>query len=175
MIIRKTCAAFVAAGTFAILLAACSNPPLPPPASNRTSPTAMVVAIRAARANDKSVVQVAPLRDPAVDGFLDSAHAAENAGNYQDALGKIDAALKLSPDAPDILQFRAEVEILLRNYPAADADARRSFALGPKVGGLCASNWQTVLEIAESTNDQAGVATARTARDKCHKAGPVRM
>lgn len=165
----------VAAGAFAILLAACSNPPLPPPASDRTSPTAMVEAIRAAGANDKSVVQIAPLRDPAVDGFLDQAHAAENAGKYQDALDKVDAALKLSPDAPDILQFRAEVEILMRNYPAADADARRSFALGPKVGGLCASNWQTVQEVAEADNRQGEVATANTARDKCHKAGPVRM
>ncbi|MGH8215228.1 MAG: tetratricopeptide repeat protein, partial [Rhodanobacteraceae bacterium] len=91
-------AAMVAAAG-ALLLAACSNPPLPPPASERSSPTAMVEAIRAAGANDKSVVQVAPLRDPAVDGFLDRAHADENAGKYQDALDKIDAALKLSPDA----------------------------------------------------------------------------
>lgn len=175
MIIRKTRVLGAIAGTLAMLLAACSNPPLPPPASDRSSPTAMVEAIRAAGANDKSVVQVAPLRDPAVDGYLDAAHAAENAAKYQDALDKIDAALKLSPDAPDILQFRAEVEILLRNYPAADADARRSFVMGPKVGGLCASNWQTMLEIAEAENKHADVATARTARDKCHKAGPVRM
>ncbi|HET9819691.1 MAG TPA: tetratricopeptide repeat protein [Rhodanobacteraceae bacterium] len=175
MIEKKGLAVAVIAGIFAMVLAACSNPPLPPPASGRSSPTAMVEAIRAAGANDKSVVQVAPLRDPAVDGFLDRAHQAENAGKYQDALDKIDAALKLSPDAPDILQFRAEVEILLRDYPEAAADARRSFALGPKVGGLCASNWQTLLEIAEADNRQADVATARTARDKCHKAGPVRM
>lgn len=174
MIKWKACAA-IAAGSFAMLLAACSHPPLPPPASNRVSPTAMVEAIRAARIGDKSVVQIAPLRDPAVDGFVDGARVDENVGKYREALDKIDAALKLSPDAPDILQFRAEIEILLRDYPAADADAQRSFALGPKVGGLCASNWQTVLEIAESKNDQAGVADARIKRDACHKAGPVRM
>lgn len=168
------CAAMAAAAC-ALLLSACSNPPLPPPASERSSPTAMVEAIRAAGAKDQSVVQVAPLRDPAVDGFLDRAHAAENAGNYADAIAKVDSALKLSPDAPDILQFRAEVEILLRKYAAAESDARRSFVLGPKVGGLCASNWQTILEIAQAGNRQADVATARTARDKCHKPGPVRM
>ena len=115
------------------------------------------------------------MRDPAVDGYLDRAHADENTGKYQDALDKVDAALKLSPDAPDILQFRAEIEILLRDYPAADADARRSYALGSKVGGLCAGNWQTVLEIALARNDQAGAAFARNARKQCHKAGPVRM
>jgi tetratricopeptide (TPR) repeat protein len=115
------------------------------------------------------------VRYPAVDGYLDGAHADESAGRYQEALAKIDAALKLSPDAPDILQYRAEIEILLRNYAAADADARKSFELGPKVGGLCASNWQTVLEIAESKHDEAGVAFARNGREQCHKAGPVRL
>jgi hypothetical protein len=174
MIRKFTFAAIGAAGTV-VLLAGCSHPPLPAPNVDRPTPTAMVVAIRAARDRDKSVVQVTPLRDPAVDGYLDGAHADENAGRYQDALDKVNAALKLSPDAPDILQFRAEIEILLRDYPAAAADARRSYALGSKVGGLCASNWETVLEIDQSNNDAAGVARAHEARDACHKAGPVRM
>ncbi|HEX5352771.1 MAG TPA: tetratricopeptide repeat protein [Rhodanobacteraceae bacterium] len=173
MIRKPGWAALVAAA--AVMLAGCSHPPLPPLSSSRHSPTAMVEAIRAARAADESVVEVVPLRDPAVDGYLDAAHADENTGKYRAALDKVDAALKLSPDAPDILQFRAEIEILLRDYPAADADARKSFALGPKVGGLCASNWQTVLEIAESKNDQTDIRFARKRRDACHKAGPVRM
>jgi tetratricopeptide (TPR) repeat protein len=170
----KTCVV-VATSALAVLLVGCSHPPLPLPGPGRLSPTAMVEAIRAARNDDHSVVQVVPLRDPAVDGYLDGARADEAAGRYQDALQKIDAALQLTPQAPDILQFRAEVEILLRDYPAAATDAQRSFALGPRVGGLCASNWQTLLEIAETNNDQAGVQAARKARDACHKAGPVRM
>ena len=159
----------------AVVLAGCSHPPQPAPVSSRLSPTTMVEAIRAAGAADKSVVQVTPLRDPNVDGYLDGAHADENAGKYQDALMKVNQALKLSPDAPDILQFRAEIEILLKNDAAAEADARRSYDLGAKVGGLCASNWETVLEIADSKNDQAGVQSTRTTRDACHKAGPIRM
>lgn len=163
------------ATAFAMLLAGCSHPPMPSPASDRVSPTAMVEAIRAANVSDKSVVQIVPLRDPAVAGYLDGARADESAGKYQDALAKLNAALKLSSEAPDILQSRAEVEILLRDYAAADADARKSFELGPKVGGLCASNWQTVLEIAQSKHDEAGVAFARNGREQCHKAGPVRL
>lgn len=135
----------------------------------------MVVAIRAAAARDGSVVQVAPLRDPAVDGYLRRAHADVQATRYAAAWENIDAALKLSPDAPDILQFRAEVEILLGDFPSAEADARRSFELGPKVGGLCAGNWQTVLEIAEAGDDMATAAAARASRDACHKPGPVRL
>ena len=167
-------AALSAAG-LAVMLAGCSHPPLPATATNRSSPTAMVQAIRAAGVADKSVVQVTPLRDPAVDGFLDQAHADENAGHYPQALDKVGKALQLSPDAPDILQFRAELEVLTRNYAAADADARKSFALGPKVGSLCASNWETVLQIAQSQQDAAGAERARSSRDACHKAGPVRL
>lgn len=163
----------VAAAT--LLAAACSHPPLPAATASRHSPTEMVVAIRAAAAHEQSVVQVVPLRDPSVDGYLDAARAAEAAGSYAQALAKIDAALKLSPEAPDLLQFRAEVEVLLQQYPAAEADARRSFAMGPKVGGLCASNWQTVLEIAEAQGDAMGVTQARARRDACHEAGPVRL
>jgi hypothetical protein len=163
------------AAALALALAGCSHPPQPTPTSNRLSPTTMVEAIRAAGAGDKSVVQVSPLRDPSVDGYLDGARTDEAAGKYRDALDKLNAALKLSPDAPDILQFRAEIEILLGDDAAAEVDARRSYELGSKVGGLCASNWETVLEIAESKNDQAGVQSARTARDACHKAGPIRM
>ncbi|TAN05395.1 MAG: tetratricopeptide repeat protein [Rhodanobacteraceae bacterium] len=165
--IRKVTGAALAAAGLAALLAGCSHPPMPAPVTHRISPTAMVEAIRAARANDKSVLEITPLRDPNVNGFLDGAHADENAGKYQDALAKVDKALKLSPNSPDILQFRAEIEVLLKDFPAADADARRSWVLGSKVGGLCASNWQTVLEIAQSKNDQAGVQTARKARDAC--------
>lgn len=169
------CCTRSAAAALVLALAACSQPPVPPPASNRVSPTAMVEAIRAAGVNDKSVIQVAPLRDPSVDGYLQAAHAAEAAGRYDDALGKVNAALKLSPDAPDILQYRAEVEILLGNYQAAVADARHSWALGPKLGGLCASNWQTVLEVARSQDNSDAAQRARAQQEECHKPGPVRL
>lgn len=167
-------AALGAAGLAAVL-AGCSHPPLPASATNRGSPTAMVQAIRAAGAADRSVVQVTPLRDPAVDGLLDQAQADESTGHYPQALDKVAKALQLSPDAPDILQFRAELEVLTRDYPAADADARKSYALGPRVGSLCASNWETVLQIAQSRQDAAGAERARSSREACHKAGPVRM
>lgn len=170
--IRTVRWAAVAAVGGALVLAGCSQPSYQSPP---VPPGPMVQAIRAARAADQSVVQVMPLRDPAVSGDLDAAHAAEASGRYQAALDKVNAALQLSPDAPDILQYRAELEIYLRQFPAAMADARQSYALGSKVGGLCASNWQTVFEIAQADKDQAGMAAAQKARADCHEAGPIRM
>lgn len=153
-----------------LLLAGCSRPALVTAAAPGASPAAMVNAIRRVAKQDKSVVKVTPLRDLSVDGYLTRAAQAEHATRFQDALNDINAALKLAPDAPDILQFRAEEEILLRNFAAAEADAQRSFELGPKVGGLCASNWQTLAEIAQAEHNALAARTARMGREGCTEA-----
>ncbi len=135
----------------------------------------IVASIRAAGSRDTSVVEIAPLRNPAIDGFLDAAHAAERAGNIALAISKADSALGLAPDAPDILQYRAELAVRVKDYATAENDARRSYQLGPKVGGLCAKNWQTVLEIEQLKGNAQAVQNARTERDKCQVQGPIRM
>ena len=156
------------------MLAACS-PPAPGPQSMRAPDHDIVAAIRAAGNSDSSVVQIAPLRDPAIDGFLDAARAAERAGDITLAISKTDSALGLAPEAPDILQYRAELAVRARDYTTAENDARRSYALGPKVGGLCAKTWQTVLEIEHLKSNAQAVQNARAERDKCQVPGPVRM
>ena len=157
-----------------VLLAACSQPPAPG-SGMRTPDHDIVAAIRAAGEHDSSVVQIAPLRNPAIDGFLDAAHTAERAGDIGDAIAKADSALQLAPDAPDILQYRAELAVQAKDYATAENDARHSYQLGPKVGGLCAENWQTILEIEQLKNNAQAVQDARTERDKCHVQGPIRM
>lgn len=153
-----------------LLLAGCSRPAVVQPAAPQVSPAAMVNAIRAVARQDKSVVKVTPLRDPSVDGYLAQAHVAEGATRFQEALNDINAALRISPDSPDILQFRAEEQLLLRNFPAAAADAQRSYELGPKVGGLCASNWQTLVEIAQVEHNALAAQTAKMGLKGCTEA-----
>lgn len=167
MMMIKRIAALLLGG---LLLAGCSRPAVAPTPTRQVSPAAMVNAIRAAARHDQSVVKVTPLRNPSVDGYLTRAHVAEGATRFQEALNDINAALKLSPNAPDILQFRAEEELLLRNFPAAAADAQRSFELGPKVGGLCASNWQTLVEIAQAEDNALAVRTAKMGLAGCTEA-----
>jgi tetratricopeptide (TPR) repeat protein len=161
------CAAALLLG--GLLLAGCSRPAVAPSpaAATPVSPAAMVNAIRAIARQDKSVIRVTPLRDPSVEGYLTRAHVAEGATRFQEALDDINAALRISPDSPDILQFRAEEHLLLRNFPAAAADAQRSYQIGPKVGGLCASNWQTLVEIAQSEANALAVTTAKMGLAGC--------
>lgn len=159
----------------AALLAACSQPRGPVQQATRAPDHDLVAAIRAAGAHDTSVVEIVPLRNTSIDGFLEEAHAAEHAGNIAEAIARTDAALKLAPDAPDILQYRAELAVRAKDYEGAEMDARRSYELGPKLGGLCARNWQTVVEIEQLQGHAAAADNARVSRERCHVDGPVRM
>jgi len=135
----------------------------------------LVASIRAAGDREKSVIDVNPLRDAGVAGLQDAAKSDEQAGHYADAAAKLDQAIKLSPNSPDLLQDRAEIAIRMKDYPMAEKLAHQSWSLGPKLGPLCARNWQTVVEIRLQQNDQAGAATARKWVQQCHKPGQPRF
>lgn len=157
------------------LVAACSQP-APPQATRPSKPTYDIVAqIRAAGEREKSAIEVAPLRDPGVQGLQQSAAADERAGNYPDADAKLAQALKRAPDAPELIQDRAEIAVRMQDFPRAEQLAKQSFEMGPKSGSLCARNWQTVYEMRMQANDQPGAASAKAELNKCHIAGPNRF
>ncbi|HET6430721.1 tetratricopeptide repeat protein [Dyella sp.] len=154
------------------LLAGCfqSVQPTPPVAAARPNYD-LVAAIRAAGEREKSIIDVSPLREPAVTALQDAAAADERAGRYADAAAKLDQALKLSPESPDLLQERAELAVRLRDFAAAERLAHQSWTLGPQLGPLCARNWQTIVEMRLQADDAAGAASARKWVQTCHKAG----
>ena len=61
-----------------------------------------------------------------------------------------------------------------KDFGTAERLAHRSWSLGPKLGPLCARNWQTVVEMRLQFRDQAGAASARKWVAQCHKAGVPR-
>ncbi|WP_114240861.1 tetratricopeptide repeat protein [Dyella sp. C9] len=157
------------------LLAACSQPVAPSQATRPTvSDDQMLAAIHAAGEKEKSVIDVNPLRDPGVAALQDSADGDMRTGKYQDAAGKLDQALKISPDSPDLLQDRAELAIRLKDYAGAEKLAQRSWDLGPKLGPLCARNWQTIVELREHAGDESGAANASKSVAQCHVEGMQR-
>ena len=155
------------------LLDACSLfAPRPAPPPRPAAPThGLVAAIRAAGEREQSVISVNPLRDPGVTALLDAARQDERAGQYAAAAAKLDQAIKLSPDSPDLLQDRAEVAVRLKDFATAERLARQSWSLGPKLGPLCARNWQTIVEMRLQAGDPAGATTARKWVQSCHKPG----
>lgn len=164
--ISPLCGALLAA----MLLAGCVTPAPPPPPRPLVPVRDMVAAIRAAGDREASVIAVNPLGEPGVTALQDAARADADAGRYADAAAKLDQALQLSPDAPGLLQDRAEIAIQLKDFSAAEKLAHRSWSLGPKLGPLCARNWQTVVELRLRAGDQAGAATAEKWVGECHKA-----
>jgi len=163
----------------AAALSACtqSGPPAPvvKPAAPAPNVVASLHAIRAAGEGVDSAVTVQPLRDAAIDGFLKKAHDAEGRGDFPAAIAATESALKLAPDAPDILQYLAELEIGSGEWVKADSLAIRSFTLGPKIGGLCARNWQTVIEARTAMSDAPTVTAAQQRLKECRVAPRLRM
>ena len=144
----------------------------PPPDTRPPLPTYdQVAAIRAAGDREKSIIDVNPLRDPGITALQDAAQRDEQAGKYAAAAAKLDQALKLNPDSPDLLQERAEMAVHLKDFPAAEKLAHESWSLGPRLGPLCARNWQTIVEMRLQARDHAGAETARKWVGQCHKAG----
>lgn len=138
-------------------------------------PTAAVATIRAAGDKLDSAVQVQPLRDAAIDGALARARSAEAAARYDEAVSEADKALALDPTAPDILQYRAELEVLRGRWTEAEKFALDSFEHGPRVGSLCARNWQTVIEARTAMNDAHTAGQAGNRLKQCRVAPRVRM
>lgn len=159
-----------------VLVAGCAQTPTAPPSKPVTVDRgAAMRAIRAAGVGLDSAVQVQPLRDPAIDGFLRQAKDAENRGDFDAAVAAADSALKLAPDAPDILQYLAELEVGRGDWQRADTLAVKSYALGPRVGSLCARNWQTVIEARTALDDAAEAAKAKERLKQCRVPPRVRM
>ena len=158
------------------LLVACGQtaPPVrqaPPPVEAGV----MLKHIRDAGKSMASAVEVQPLREPSVDGFMKQAESLESQGKLTDAVSQVDRALKLAPDAPEILQYRAELAVGLGRYSEAEPLARKSYDLGPRLGSLCARNWQTVVELRLAAQDQAAVDSAKGQLATCLVKPPVRM
>ncbi len=159
-----------------LALAACS-PNVPPARSDApklAQTPSPVAAIRAAGAGDDSVVQVAPLRDAGVEGWLKEARAAEAKSDWPAAIAAAEKALKLAPNAPDILQDIAEFEVARGGYARAEELAMKSYQLGPQVGALCARNWQTLVETRTAMNDAVEREKAMAQVKACRKQGPMR-
>jgi len=160
----------------AALLAACATPaPVEAPRPPAPAPAAMVAAIHAAGEREQSVIAVRPLADPGISAWQAAAEADVQAGHYDAAAAKLDQALKRSPDSPDLLQDRAEVALYQHDYAQAQKLAQRSWALGPKLGPLCARNWETIAQLRQGADDAAGAATAQKWVAKCHVHGVNRF
>ncbi|UNK43143.1 hypothetical protein MNO14_03340 [Luteimonas sp. S4-F44] len=170
-LLRAACCAAVLA------LAACTTPPASVPAAapaTTLAPQAMVAAIRAASGDGDGELAVQPLRDPMVEDLRERAVALESQGDVAGAAAALDQAMEIVHDDPALLQERAELAILQREFPRAAELAERAHAIGSQVGPLCRRHWITLEQVRLASGDTAGATAARTQADGCRVAGPQR-
>jgi Flp pilus assembly protein TadD len=159
------------AAAFVLCLAACAAAPSPKPVAPPPDPAHILAGIRAAGDREQSAIDVVPLTDPGVVTLRQAARSAVITGHYDDAAAKLAQALKLHPDSPDLLQDQAELAIRTHDWAGAERLAYRSWQAGPRLGPLCARNWQTILEMRRIAGDEPGVETARKRIGECRVEG----
>ncbi|MGA9335694.1 MAG: tetratricopeptide repeat protein, partial [Rudaea sp.] len=143
------------------LLVGCSSSPSHRGSAGRPDRSAAVTAIRKAGTQFESSVQVHPLIDPAVEGLLHQARELEAQGQPAQALANVRKALTITPKAPELLQYEAELLIETGDWKQAESRAQQSYQLGPKVGGLCARSLETLVWTRFALRDDAGVKQAQ--------------
>lgn len=157
-------------GTMAALLGACASGPQPLKASP-ANVDVMLTRIHQAAARDQSAIQVVPLRAPGVQVLQQQAAGATIRGDLDTAADSLQQALRLEPGSPPLLQAQAELALRQHSWKQAELKAMESWKHGPRIGPLCASNWQTVIEVRTLEEDAAGADTAGKWLKRCHAEG----
>lgn len=153
-------------------LTACGS--TPPPGPKLPSPLEMFQQVRDSGV-ESAQFDVVPLRDAAVADLIDQADLREKAQRFEEASKAIASALALMPQDPELIQRDAELRLLRKDWSGAESAALRSYAIGPKVGGLCRRNWSTVRFARLSLGNAAGAAEAERGIAACTLAPPPRF
>lgn len=159
---------FIGAAMATALVAACAvmQEPVPPAVVESTTPEQRVAAIRAAAGADDKELTVQPLRDPQVEDLREAAAKAVAARDYAAAADALNQAILIVPEDPAVLQERAEIAVLQRDFDRAETLAQRAFDLGSKVGPLCRQHWETIRQVRERRLEIAAAPAARQSAEE---------
>jgi tetratricopeptide (TPR) repeat protein len=158
-----------------MLVTACAvvqEPALPAFVESMT-PEQRVAAIRAAAGADDKELAVQPLRDPQVEDLREVAVTAVSSRDYAAAAEALNQALLIVPEDPAILQERAEVALLQRDFDRAETLAQRAFDMGSKVGPLCRQHWETVRQVRERRVEIASAPKRQNVEEAARQANSI--
>ena len=167
--------ALLTSAVMVALVAACGSPSGSSGSGvRRLSGAQMLAHVRAAGQMGREL-DVQPIRDPQIEDLRGVAAVAEQRGDYDAADAALLSALRIRPGDPDVVQWRAELALVRRDWSNAEKLALQSYESGPRLGGLCRRNW-TTLQLAREARGDAGNATIAQQRvGQCIAAPPVRM
>jgi len=154
----------IVAAMLAALLAACSSSP-PAPVEERA--VDVDTRVREPARETSEGVQVFPLKNPAAAQLMEDASRAEAAGDLDQAAVLLERALRIQPRDPELLQQMAETQLARGEYEQALGFAVRSYDTGPRVGEVCARNWNTISVARERLGDGDGAREALDRSGQC--------
>ena len=128
--------------------------------------------VRDPASQDSEGVQVYSLQNPAVKQLTAQAEAAERAGDFDQASGYLERALRIEPRDPQLLQHMAEINLQKEDYQQALNFAVRSYDSGPRVGEICSRNWRTISVAREHLKDLNGANDAEKRAGQCMNTRP---
>ena len=158
-----------------LLLAACSATEPPPPKAAKVAKRDWVTHVRTEAAQIASSVEVVPLVDPELDDLRATARTQESSGDLEAATTTLERALKLHPQDPALLQWRAELALAVTAWKDAERIAHRSYELGPQLGEICVRNWLTIEAARTERGDKPGAASAAAQVANCQVKPVLRM
>lgn len=158
-----------------LILGGCQSAPVPPAEPEPVPVRDWVSEIRQRAQDLPTYVEVLPLTDPSVIDLRELARRAEVDKRYAEAEKHLALALSLMPNDPELWQWRAEVALAERRWQDAQAHARQSESLGPKLGRICVRNWMTLVAVAAETADTSAQTEALGKADACPVRAPVRL
>jgi len=150
-----------------LTLAACSSQS-PAPVEDRE----VTARVRAPASEDSAGVQVYSLQNPAVIQLMAQAEGAERTGDYDQASGYLERALRIQPRDPQLLQHMAELNLQKKDYQQALNFAIKSYEIGPRVGEICSRNWRTISVAREHLKDANGAKEAEKRASQCMNTRP---
>lgn len=150
-----------------LLLNACSSQPPAPVVDSEID-----ARVRDPASEDSAGVQVYSLQNPAVKQLTAQAEGAERAGDFDQAGGYLERALRIEPRDPQLLQHMAEIKLQKEDYQQALNFAVRSYDSGPRVGEICSRNWRTISVAREHLKDLNGANDAEKRAGQCMNTRP---
>ncbi len=151
------------------MLAACASPvvvrkttPVPPPTATQMN------SIRTAHIQARpGGLRIHLLHSPAVDALLNQAEEDLEMAHYASAAKTLDHARKANPNAPDLLQARAEAALGLGHMQAAAGFLSQAIQNVPANGALCVRIWQTAWVLRTQQHNPTAAAQALIQRQAC--------
>lgn len=128
--------------------------------------------IRGVGQSPSAGLQIYGLRNPIVTDLMRQALVAEQGADFDQAVGLLQEALVIEPDAPDILQQLAEVRVEQRRWRDAKALILTSIERGPRLGHLCQRNYRALSVVYAQLGDSSEAAKAAARVSLCERSKP---